>query len=323
MTSNKNNHDILLTTRGEGNTTASPLYTTMSRLRAYCFTLNNYTSDQVFAFKGNVGSIAKYAIFGKETGENNTPHLQGYVQLLKQTSFNPIKKWWKDIIKAQPHIEAAKGTPSENKTYCSKQGDFWEYGSVAEGRTDLKEFLTDAKTMSKLQLADKHPSNFARYYKAAAEIKKAHDEEKQKENLEAEYKESNLREWQRDILHDLLHQSDREIIWIVDEKGGKGKTWFSLYLVAKHNAFYVKGGKYADVAYAYNKEPIVIFDIPRKHEEHAPYELMEKFKDGILFSAKYESRMKIFKSAKVLVCSNFHPDETALSADRWNIIELT
>jgi len=39
------------------------------------------------------------------------------------------------------------------------------------------------------------------------------------DDLKDEYKDAALRQWQTDVLHDLLHQDDREIIWLVDEEG--------------------------------------------------------------------------------------------------------
>jgi len=105
--------------------------------RSLVFTLNNYTETQITNFKGNIGTIADYAIFGKEVGANGTPHLQGYIKLIKRTRFNPIKQWFTDNIQAQPHIEAAKGSPQQNKAYCSKQNDFWEFVNVQDKENEM------------------------------------------------------------------------------------------------------------------------------------------------------------------------------------------
>lgn len=51
----------------------------MSRSRKWTLTLNNYTEEQRTALL-DLPSLA-YAIIGKETGENGTPHLQGYLKV--------------------------------------------------------------------------------------------------------------------------------------------------------------------------------------------------------------------------------------------------
>jgi len=85
----------------------------------------------------------------------------------------------------------------------------------------------------------------------------------------------------------------------------------------------IHGGKHADVAHAYAYEPIVVFDFAREQEERVSYQQIEKFKDGFVFSPKYESRCKKFPSAKVIVMSNFYPDKSKLSSDRWDVMVLS
>jgi len=42
-----------------------------------------------------------------------------------------------------------------------------------------------------------------------------------------------------------------------------------------------------------------------------------------MISEKYQSKMKRFDSAKVIIFANFAPQtENTLSADRWNIIHI-
>ncbi len=107
------------------------------RSRNYCFTLNNYTSEEI----SHLEKIkCKYIIYGKEVGENKTPHLQGFVILNHAKSFSAVKK----ILPPRAHIEQCKGTPFSNFEYCSKDGDYVERGDrpdrVGQGnRTDLLE----------------------------------------------------------------------------------------------------------------------------------------------------------------------------------------
>lgn len=51
----------------------------ISPSKHWCFTLNNYTTDDINTFRNIDSSIVPKYIFQEETGENGTPHLQGYL----------------------------------------------------------------------------------------------------------------------------------------------------------------------------------------------------------------------------------------------------
>ena len=91
------------------------------RHRSYAFTLNNYTVDEMC--KIIASRPTKYIIIGFEEGENGTPHIQGYIQFYNPIDFAVVKNM---ILRA--HIEPAKGTPAQNIEYCSKDGEFYEFG---------------------------------------------------------------------------------------------------------------------------------------------------------------------------------------------------
>lgn len=106
------------------------------RHRAYCFTINNYTSSDHFAVD-MLMKKAIYGIVGEEVGDKGTPHLQGYIHLANPLSFNALKKF---ITRA--NIRVAGGDDSQNFTYCSKDGKYKEWGQKSEGqgkRNDIKE----------------------------------------------------------------------------------------------------------------------------------------------------------------------------------------
>jgi len=84
--------------------------TKTSKSRAWCFTLNNYTKDDI---KILMSHKADY-VFQEETGEKGTPHLQGYILFANAISFNSIK----DKI-PRAHIEPAKNKIASIR-YCSK-----------------------------------------------------------------------------------------------------------------------------------------------------------------------------------------------------------
>ena len=108
-------------------------------------------------------------------------------------------------------------------------------------------------------------------------------------------------------------------MWVCDEDGGMGKTWFSKFLIANEGAFRCTNARTKDVSYAYNKEKVVVFDFSRTLEDRVNYDIIEQLCNGLLFSSKYESHQKYFKRPKILVCANFRPDVTKLSKDRWDI----
>lgn len=113
------------------------------------------------------------------------------------------------------------------------------------------------------------------------------------------------------------------MLWYVDEQGNSGKSWLAKWLEVRLNAFIITGGRYQDVAYLYNYEELVVFDFARDQEERFPYKLIEDFKNGRVLSMKYEPVKKMFPSAKVIVFTNWQPDRTKLSPDRWDVQDMS
>lgn len=89
----------------------------------WCFTLNNYTEEEYEQLVNYNGY--NYLVIGREIGKEGTPHLQGYIQLKKKMRLTGVKK-----INNRAHWEISKGTPEENKKYCSKDGNFIEMGTM-------------------------------------------------------------------------------------------------------------------------------------------------------------------------------------------------
>ena len=52
------------------------------------------------------------------------------------------------------------------------------------------------------------------------------------------------------------------------------------------------------------------------------YSFIESVKDGLVFSPKYESRMKYYARVPVVVMMNQEPNTSLLSIDRYEITEL-
>lgn len=122
---------------------------------------------------------------------------------------------------------------------------------------------------------------------------------------------------------------DRKIYWFVDKIGGSGKTTFCKHLALTNNGVLYAAGKVADVKYGISqmledgREPkIIIFDFVRSNETFVSYDAIETVKNGIFYSTKYESGMNIYNTPHVLIFSNFNPETSKLSKDRWDVTAI-
>lgn len=102
------------------------------RRRDYVFTLNNYTPEDEEYLKT---VECKYLTYGREVGENGTPHLQGYIRWDDKKSF----RYTKDMLGQRYHIEWRKGTCDQAIAYCHKDGDIVEYGKKPMSQTEKGE----------------------------------------------------------------------------------------------------------------------------------------------------------------------------------------
>lgn len=108
----------------------------MSRSRNFCFTLNNYLTEELLNLEKFIddNDTCKYLCYGKEIGEEcKTPHLQGFISFVNARSPAALHKL-KGLKRAAIFI--AKGNADQNITYCSKGGDFYEFGSRPMSPTD-------------------------------------------------------------------------------------------------------------------------------------------------------------------------------------------
>lgn len=134
----------------------------------FCFTLNNYTEDELRTIRGmEFEDKITYLVCGLERGESGTPHIQGFVQFERKITIAGLKKL---LGSNRIHAEVRHGTPEQAAEYCKKEGDCFEFGNLrTEGqghRSDLarvKESLD--KGMSIADVADQHFDAFVKYGK--------------------------------------------------------------------------------------------------------------------------------------------------------------
>jgi len=115
-----------------------------SRSRAFVFTVNNYSAADQDTLR-LLGENVKYLVFGREVGASGTPHLQGYVYFKNAATFEQCKK----KLPKGCHIEVAKGDAESNLEYCSKDGDFEEFGDLPKSSKRKGEEEADRWTVAR------------------------------------------------------------------------------------------------------------------------------------------------------------------------------
>jgi len=290
----------------------------------WVFTLNNYTAleyDSMVAFSET--PECEYIVIGKEMGDNGTPHLQGYVCFTNRKTLASVKR----LLSDRAHLETMRGKPMEASTYCKKDGDYYEFGSLPAGRgkrTDwelLLEYVTSCDSRpTDRSLWEKFPSLRGRYREGIRQM------------IETFHPilprvEGDLREWQQALEAQLRGPpNDRTVIFAVDPVGGAGKSWFVKYCLKTFDDVQVmKIGKRDDLAFAVDETKMkFLIDIPRQNMQFMQYPVLEMLKDQLIFSPKYESRMKVLPNpVHVVVFCNEQPDMYALTNDRYDIIQLS
>lgn len=132
----------------------------MSQGRRWCYTLNNWTSQEGLDLCA-VASV--YHIVGKEIGENGTPHLQGYIVFKSAKRLSGVKK-----LNNRCHWELAKGTTEQNVVYCSKDGNFHEVGVRPKTPKEIGEdqhtrWLDVIRSAKEGTCAEEYPREFIQY----------------------------------------------------------------------------------------------------------------------------------------------------------------
>lgn len=295
----------------------------MSRGSQFCITHNNYTATDLQHYRDEfTKSDVVYAVLGQEVAPTTgTRHLQGYVCFNSRKRIGAVRSRFPGA-----HIEVARATAEQNRDYCTKDGDFTEFGCFAEvpfqgKRTDLdkfKQWLTEqTEWPTDSHIALNFPTLYIRYPRILELRNLLYPPPKLETD---EYREG----WQSDLASELEDApvDDRKITFYVDEEGGTGKSWFCRKFFTdnpKVQLFSV--GKRDDIAHAIDiTTRVFLFNIPRQQMQYLQYGLLESIKDRVIFSPKYCSKTKFLLSKPhVVVFCNEHPDEEKLSADRFDI----
>ncbi len=137
--------------------TKSKIESGNTRSLSYCFTLNNYTANDIenllYDFKNSVCYC-----FQEEKGENGTPHLQGVVKWKLQRSFKTMKK-----INSKIHWERCRNI-KQSVLYCCKDdtrnGQIWKSNISKYLPHNEKDFLNNLQIYTYIYIEKIRMSNW-------------------------------------------------------------------------------------------------------------------------------------------------------------------
>lgn len=215
----------------------------MARVRSnrVSFTVNNYEASDLETIEKYIEANEtriQYMVCGLEEGANGTPHIQGFVHLKEDPKKCGIKFWKNELKWSQPaHYENARGTDEQNYMYCSKDGPFITAGEPGSPGDRYKAIYE--KAQDNLQEAIAMDYEFGiRNYNA---LKAIHEESQGQRRLNIT---GEPKDWQTVALDKLNRQDDRKILFVVDEEGGKGKSWLAKWMMMKMDNVWACQGIY-------------------------------------------------------------------------------
>ena len=302
--------------------------------KRWVYTLNNPTEDEEQYLFGDVWEKhgpdsddhrLVYHTAGRETGEENTPHFQGFVIFNKRTNLT----WLKNHFNERAHFEIARGTNTQARDYSQKDDDYEEFGEVPDetkvGQAAIfEEYKNWCKALdhqpSEKEIADAYPHLWCRYRRSVTDMARMFAPQP---NIQS----GELRGWQIELKEKLDGEpNDRTIIFCIDKEGQKGKSFFCRWMISKYpDKVQVLGpAKRDDLAHVVDTErSIFLMNVPRGSMEHLNYGFLESLKDRMILSPKYESTMKFMKAQPhIVVFANEDPDETKMTEDRYDFFNF-
>lgn len=296
------------------------------QIKKFCFTWNNYDDKSVEFLKSYYDAYCSYMIYGYEVSPSTqTPHLQGYIELKKYRRFKQITQ--KDF-QGRIHIEIAKGNFEQNKVYCSKCNNYIEYGTPNIAGSNkailgtLREKIKACKTwrdVLEIEGVEKHLKFAREYYNTI---------DRRDKTLYADVK---LYDWQQQIINYMDKPgTSREILFILDKQGGKGKSFLCAYCQTMRDDTFISDiGKTADILYIYkdNLKKNILLDTQRdlKYDEFN-WKLIENITNRVFTSTKYESQIinkpELTNTIIFTNDMNYRLIQKHLSRDRIKIMDL-
>lgn len=244
---------------------------------AWCYTINNPTASDEACVVALVDQ-ARYHIVGRETGDNGTPHLQGYVYMKMVCRLSKMAK-----LLPRAHIEKAKGSAEQNREYCSKGGDFCEDGVMPMSQKRKgecgKEYWADVLHKAKKgKFEEIDPQIYVKFHRNLHAIAKDHAP------MPAD-------------------ADDTTGLWYYGPSGtGKSRAAREEF----PGLFLKTCNKWWD---GYNGEDFVLIeDFDKKHGESLCY-FLKIWADRYAFPAEIKGGKINLRPKKIIVTSNYHPSQ--------------
>ncbi len=144
-----------------------------TKSRNWCWTLNNYTAMELVDIEAYFNTKhGMYLCYGKETGDNGTPHLQGYSHFTSPQAFSAVKR-----MNNRVHLEMCKGNAEENIQYCSKDptAPFTEFGTrpvsqQVANTLKQKRFIELSKAGDFATIEEEMPGKFIQQYRTMKQL---------------------------------------------------------------------------------------------------------------------------------------------------------
>lgn len=250
------------------------------QFRHFCFTYNNFNKNEKWREEIEESLVelgANYYIWGEEIAPTTgTPHLQGYVQLVKRKAFNVVTK-----MLPKCHITPCLGGSQDNVNYCNKAcTNVVEFGilrTIARARakqaTDWQILIDLAHKGELDRIRNDHPREYAIYYKTFKQMAL--------DGLQA-------------------RQRVRQCLWIYGAPGtGKSRAVADLF----PEAYWKNANKWWD---GYRGEDTVILDDLGSAKL---YELLKRWADRYKVIGEVKGGAIDLSYDRFIVTSNFHPGE--------------
>lgn len=287
------------------------------------------------------GRLRGYSIdCAKSTTKANIDYCTGHHQ-----GKQPYTKWTPEL-----GLDAIQvGTFAEAGVHRHIDGYRHTKPSQAGARRDLEEVyaaIIEGNTWDDIERD--FSAHTIMYRKALTDLYERHSQIRIQKQLQTEFTNVTLHPWQQECLRNLDTQNKRQISVYWSQTGGEGKSWMAKYLMVSKNYLMIEGGaaKKADLVHALGVQLTsascgsaqgVVFDVTRSIEiDGQPTvqawrsicQMAEAIKNGIIFSAKYNSRMILIpeQARRVIIFSNsvpgVHERQQLLSMDRWDVHEI-